>query len=169
LRPSSVEAPLQNGFANFPQDQNGTGMLNGFADTTLDGERFPAEAASSFHEHNLRNITATTMQEPELDVDEELAYLDEYADVKVRLRKKPGEKEKKKVKKGEKASTLCEVRDKKMEVNFYSIVGNAFVQFRKDSRRWARITTSIRTICPSTSTPSFSLVVCALLDRHLII
>jgi hypothetical protein len=112
LRPSSVELARRSALSinhQVPID---------FADILLDGERFPAEAASSFHEHNLRNITVTTMQEPELNVDEELAYVDEYADIAVRLRKKPGEKEKKKVKKLVKASALCEKRDKVFRVNF---------------------------------------------------
>lgn len=110
MRPASVEAPLLN---EFMATQTQT---NGVDDTMLD-EELPIELASH-HEHNLRNVTATTAQEPELDVDEELAYLDEYAEVKVKLRRKPGEKEKKKPKNHVKASVLCEIRDKALEVNF---------------------------------------------------
>jgi hypothetical protein len=50
-------------------------------------------------------------------VDEELVYLDEYADVKPRLRKQPDANDKKKKKVVcRPAKELCQIRDEKLRV-----------------------------------------------------
>ncbi|KAI6190914.1 CNDH2-C domain-containing protein [Aphelenchoides bicaudatus] len=97
-------------------------MQNGVAETTVGGEGLADDMTLNNREYNLRNstINTTSAAEPELNIDDELAYLDEYADVRVRLRKNPNEKEKdkKKPKKHFKASILCELRDKRLQQKF---------------------------------------------------
>lgn len=64
-------------------------------------------------------VSTAAEQEPQLDVEEELAFMDEYADVKSRLRSDANTKEKKRKKNGpRRAVEQCRIRDAQIKVSY---------------------------------------------------
>lgn len=98
------------------------------ADQTADG--FPCDATlasavdfgRSLRSTNLNSsfVSSTTngAEEPALDVEAELAFMDEYADVKPKLRSDPRGKENKRKKQGpRRAIEQCRIRDEQLRVS----------------------------------------------------
>jgi hypothetical protein len=82
-----------------------------------------ADFGRSLRSTNLNSSFASSVNhaaEPVLDVDIELAFMDEYANVKPKLRVDTSGKENKRKRQGpRRAIELCRIRDEQLRVGFY--------------------------------------------------
>jgi len=134
LRPSTIEEPRESGIqsgveitgpaiSDFPITDPSTHPA-----ITED----PSNRSRGFNSSMASSVAQSIVVDPVLDVDEELAYLDEYADVKPRLRNMPGANDKKRKKVVFKsAKELCNIRDEKVKEKF-SEIGKDYEKYKNN-------------------------------------